>query len=106
KSGQAKADKKSSRVAAEGGVLVKSAARRHVVVEVNSETDFVAKDLNFRDFLETVADAVLRDAPADVGTLMQLPAGAQTLEETRQALVAKVGENIAVRRFQVIESSG
>ena len=107
KAGQAKADKKASRVAAEGQVLIKSdhAAGRHVIVEVNSETDFVAKDENFRGFLELVADLILNRKPASVEELMQLPADGRSLEEARQALVAKVGENIAVRRFQRVETS-
>jgi elongation factor Ts len=104
KSGQAKADKKSSRVAAEGGVFVKSAGARHAVVEVNSETDFVAKDDNFRRFAERVADELLARAPADVAALMQLPVDGGTLEEARLALVTKVGENIGVRRFEILES--
>jgi elongation factor Ts len=108
KSGQAKADKKASRVAAEGRVLVMSAAgtKRHAIVEVNSETDFVADDANFRAFANLVGNAVLDRDPADVEALMQLDAGGQRIEEARQALVAKVGENIAVRRFEVIGSAG
>jgi elongation factor Ts len=106
KAGQAKADKKSGRVAAEGQVLVKSAAGRHVVLEVNSETDFVANDDNFRDFSEAVGRAVLDSAPADVDALMRHTLDGGTVEEARQSLVAKVGENIAVRRFDVLESRG
>jgi elongation factor Ts len=108
KAGQAKADKKASRVAAEGQVLIKSepAGGRHAIVEVNSETDFVAKDENFRAFADAVATLVLQRQPADVSALMQTPADGRTLEETRQALVAKVGENINVRRFRVLESTG
>jgi elongation factor Ts len=108
KSGQAKADKKASRVAAEGRVLVLSAAgaKRHAIVEVNSETDFVADDANFRAFANLVGRAVLDREPADVEALMQIDAGGQRLEEARQALVAKVGENIAVRRFEVVGSAG
>jgi len=104
KSGQAKADKKASRVAAEGAVIVRSGAGRHAVVEVNSETDFVAKDDNFRAFAEKVADAVLAHAPSDVDALMQLDAGGETFDEARRALIAKVGENIGVRRFDVLET--
>ena len=108
KAGQAKADKKASRVAAEGQVLIKSepAAGRHAIVEVNSETDFVAKDANFRAFADAVATLVLQRQPADVEALMQTPADGQTLEEARKALVAKVGENINVRRFRVLETQG
>ena len=106
KSGQAKADKKAARVAAEGTVIVRSAddGRSHVVVEVNSETDFVAKDENFAAFAETVANSVLSGKPADVESLMASDVGGSSIETLRQELVAKVGENIAVRRFDLIES--
>jgi elongation factor Ts len=104
KAGAAKADKKASRVAAEGLVVVASEGGRHVLAEINSETDFVAKDDNFRAFAQLAARALLQHSPADVDALMQLDADGQTLESARQALVAKVGENIAVRRFVVFES--
>src|SRR5262245_13159080 len=76
KQGQAKADKKASRVAAEGRVVLKSdeSAGRYVIVEVNSETDFVAKDDNFRGFAERVAGAVLTHRPATVEALMGIAA--------------------------------
>lgn len=106
KAGQAKADKKASRVAAEGLVLVKSdgSAGRHVVLEINSETDFVAKDENFVAFADTVAEAALGGSPASVEDLMALDVEGQPLEVRRQELVAKVGENISVRRFTVVAS--
>jgi len=106
KAGAAKADKKSSRVAAEGQVLVAAAGAKYALVEVNSETDFVAKDDNFHAFAGVVGRAVLENEPADVDALMQLDVDGQTVEQARQALVTKVGENIAVRRFSLIESSG
>ena len=108
KQGQAKADKKASRVAAEGRVVLRSdeSSGRHALVEVNSETDFVAKDENFRAFVERVAGMVLDKRPASVEALMALSADGRTLEESRQDLIIKVGENIAVRRFEVIESEG
>jgi elongation factor Ts len=108
KQGQAKADKKASRVAAEGRVVLKSDERagRYALVEVNSETDFVAKDDNFRGFAERVAGVVLENRPASVEALMALSADGRTLEEGRLDLVTKVGENINVRRFDVIESKG
>ncbi len=107
KSGQAKADKKAARLAAEGTVLVKGTTDGHkyVVVEVNSETDFVAKDENFAGFAATVAEAALAGQYADVAALMASESDGKTLETRRQELVAKVGENIAVRRFQVLQSS-
>jgi len=106
KQGQAKADKKASRVAAEGRVVLKSDERagRYALVEVNSETDFVAKDDNFRGFAERVAGVVLDKRPASVEALMGLAADGRTLEEGRLELVTKVGENINVRRFEVVES--
>jgi elongation factor Ts len=106
KQGQAKADKKASRVAAEGVVLVKSddATGRHALLEVNSETDFVAKDENFRNFAARVLDVVLEQQPASVEALSAATVDGQTVEQLRQALVAKVGENISVRRFEVLES--
>ena len=106
KSGQAKADKKASRVAAEGLVLVKDSAdgNSYVVIEVNSETDFVAKDENFVAFAETAAAAALTGEYDDLAALMASYSGGETLETRRQELVAKVGENIAVRRFQILES--
>jgi elongation factor Ts len=107
KAGQAKADKKAARVAAEGRVVVVADASggRHAILEVNSETDFVANDDNFSAFTDLVGRAVLDKEPADVDALMRVDVNGATLEEARQSLVAKVGENIAVRRFDVIESA-
>jgi elongation factor Ts len=108
KAGAAKADKKSSRIAAEGRIAIRSdeKAGRYVVLEVNSETDFVAKDDNFRAFVERIADVVLRQRPANVEALMRTAVDGRTVEELRLELVTKVGENIAVRRFDVVESRG
>jgi len=108
KQGQAKADKKASRVAAEGRVVLKSDERagRYALVEVNSETDFVAKDDNFRGFAERVAGVVLDKRPASLEALMGLAADGRTLEEGLLDLVTKVGENINVRRFELVESKG
>jgi elongation factor Ts len=104
KAGQAKADKKASRIAAEGAIVVAGEGARQVLVEVNSETDFVAKDEHFRQFALDVAQRALDHAPADVAGLLALEQAGQTLEQTRQELVAKVGENIAVRRFEIVRS--
>jgi len=108
KAGAAKADKKSSRVAAEGRVAIRSdeKAGRHVVVEVNSETDFVAKDDNFRAFVEQLADVILTQRPANVEALLRSSVAGKTVEDLRLELVTKVGENISVRRFDVVESRG
>jgi elongation factor Ts len=106
KAGAAKADKKASRVAAEGRIAIRSdeQAGRHVLLEVNSETDFVAKDDNFRAFVERVADVVLRQRPANVEALLSATVDGRTIEDLRLELVTKVGENISVRRFDVVDS--
>ncbi len=106
KAGAAKADKKASRIAAEGRIALRSDEQsgRHVVLEVNSETDFVAKDENFRAFVERVAGVILMQRPADVEALMRATVDGKTVEELRLELVTKVGEKIAVRRFDVVES--
>lgn len=108
KAGQAKADKKASRVAAEGQIVIKSdpGAGRHAIVEINSETDFVAKDDNFSGFADLIAATVLSETPADLEALMALEVDGENLEARRKALIAKVGENINVRRFQVLEGRG
>lgn len=107
KSGAAKADKKAGRVAADGAIKIKVAddGKSAVILEINSETDFVAKDANFQAFADQVLAVVAREKPAGVVELAELPlASGQSVEEARQALIAKVGENIQVRRFQRIES--
>jgi elongation factor Ts len=108
KAGAAKADKKASRVAAEGRVAIRSdeQAGRHVVVEVNSETDFVAKDDNFRAFVDKLADVILSERPTSVDALLKSSVDGRTIEDQRLELVTKVGENISVRRFDVVESRG
>ena len=109
KAGQAKADKKASRVAAEGLVVIKGDASeaRYVILEVNSETDFVAKDVNFSHFTDTVAQAALIQCPpATVEALMALEVDGKTLEKLRLELVTKIGENIAVRRFCILDTDG
>jgi elongation factor Ts len=101
KAGLAKADKKASRVAAEGKVVLATSenGQQAVMVEVNSETDFVAKDINFNAFAESVAQQALAGNPADVKALMTSDLGGTSVEEARQALISKIGENIQVRRF-------
>ena len=107
KSGQAKADKKSSRVAADGRVIVSKDGSKAVIVEVNSETDFVAKDGNFVAFAEAVAAAALASGTTDVSAIAsQAIDAARTIEEARTELVSKVGENISVRRISIVENSG
>jgi elongation factor Ts len=108
KSGLAQADKKASRVAAEGKIAlaVSDDASEAVMVEVNCETDFVAKDVGFMAFAEAVARSALAGNPADVEALMQTKIDGATVEEARQALVSKIGENIQVRRFVRSSSDG
>jgi elongation factor Ts len=108
KSGLAQADKKASRVAAEGKIALAVADDGHeaVMLEVNCETDFVAKDDSFVAFTEAVAQNALAGNPADVDALMQTNIDGATVEEARQALVSKIGENIQVRRFVRVSSDG
>jgi elongation factor Ts len=76
------------------------------VLEVNSETDFVAKDDNFRAFVDKLADIILSERPASVEALLRSSVDGRTVEDLRLELVTKVGEKISVRRFDVIESRG
>ncbi|NOQ68933.1 MAG: elongation factor Ts [Gammaproteobacteria bacterium] len=109
KSGMAKADKKSGRVAAEGRVVIaisddgKSAA----VVEVNCETDFVSGGDDFLSFVTAIAQTALANKPADVAALseMTLDGSAETIEEARKAKVVKIGENMQLRRFELLETA-
>lgn len=103
KSGQAKAAKKAGRTAAEGVVVAKVSGdgKTGILVEVNSETDFVARDSNFTAFANQVAERVLSSGETDVAKLLASAyedGAATTVEEARQALVQKIGENIQVRR--------
>ena len=104
KTGLAKADKKADRVAAEGRMVLASTAGKAVLVEINSETDFVAKDENFLAFTKAVGDAALTSNAADAETLKNASLGAETVEQARAALIAKVGENVQVRRLVRIAS--
>ena len=109
KSGLAKADKKASRVAADGRVVIATddASKHAVMVEINSETDFVAKDDNFLNFAGKIADKALYNAIDSVSDLLDLEDDDHgSMEEARQALVAKIGENIQVRRMERMQSEG
>ena len=109
KSGVAKAAKKAGRIAAEGNIVIKQGKNGIVLLEVNSETDFVARDENFQSFAEAVAETILDRNPENVDELMALPvtsAENQTIEEARQQLVAKIGENVSVRRFVLHKQQG
>jgi elongation factor Ts len=111
KQGLAKADKKASRVAAEGRIAMAQENQgahggKAVLVEINSETDFVAKDENFLKFTDAVAKAALASGAKDAEALkaVKLPSG-ETVEEARAAVIAKVGENVQVRRMARIETA-
>jgi len=106
KSGLAKADKKAARVAAEGTLAVERAQQSAVMVEVNCETDFVARGDEFQAFARELAKAALAHSPATVEALLQLRHGSGTLEDERRTLIAKIGENIAVRRFARVSAPG
>ena len=107
KSGQAKADKKASRVAADGRIVVAAEGNKAVIVEVNSETDFVAKDENFTAFSDAVAATALAAGTTDVEALStETLADGRTVELARTELISKVGENIGVRRIAIVESDG
>ncbi|MEZ5463743.1 MAG: translation elongation factor Ts [Lysobacteraceae bacterium] len=105
KTGLAKADKKADRVAAEGRVFFAQDGGKAVLVEINSETDFVAKDENFIAYGDAVAAAALSSGAADIDALKTASLGNGTVEEGRAALIAKVGENVQLRRMIRVESS-
>ena len=104
----AKASKAASRVAADGalGTYLSADARVGALVEVNAETDFVAKNPDFTAFAQAVAKLVADENPADLAALGALKLGGETVESARQKLVQKIGENIAVRRFERIAADG
>ncbi|PZP63359.1 MULTISPECIES: translation elongation factor Ts [Pseudoxanthomonas] len=106
KSGLAKADKKADRVTAEGRIAAAQDGGKAVLVEINSETDFVAKDSNFVAFTDAVAQAALASGAADVDALKsaKLPSG-ETVEEARAAAIAKLGENMQIRRLVAVDSA-
>ena len=125
KSGQAKADKKAGRVAADGRcqgaiaragggrvaadgrVVISKDGGKAVIVEVNSETDFVAKDENFSAFADSIAAVALASGVTDVAALASQDIGdGRSVEQARTDLVQKVGENISVRRAQIVEADG
>lgn len=108
KAGMAKAAKKAGRIAAEGTIIVESESGSTVMVEVNCETDFVGKDENFLNFAKAVGKTAISGKPADVDALLQLKLSGEagTVEESRQELITKIGENINIRRFDIIEITG
>jgi len=107
KSGLAKADKKADRIAAEGVIAIERSAdgRSAALVEINSETDFVAREKDFQAFAGSVAKAALDSQPASLEALLAARlASGQTVDEARRGLIARIGENIGVRRFELIRS--
>ena len=107
KTGLAKADKKATRVAAEGTVVVERAGNSAVLVEVNCETDFVARGDEFQAFARELAQVALTSSPAGLEALLAgKHGGGGTVDARRRALIAKIGENISVRRFVRISSPG
>ena len=109
KSGLAKADKKAGRTAAEGLVVIALSDdnKEAAIVEVNCETDFVSGGDDFKAFTAAVANAALNESPADLEALVALTIdGGKAIEETRQEMVAKIGENIQVRRFERVSTDG
>ena len=104
KQGLAKADKKASRIAAEGRIVAAQGDGKAVLVEINSETDFVAKDENFIGFTDAVGQAALAASDVEALKATKLASG-ETVEETRAVLIAKVGENVQVRRMARIDSA-
>jgi len=103
KSGQAKAAKKAGNIAADGAIVIANNGKTALVLEVNSQTDFVAKDENFTVFANKVAEVALAARETDVQKIAALDFGGQTVEEARVALVQKIGENIQVRRAELVE---
>lgn len=105
-SGQAKAEKKAKRVAAEGKIVIKNNLANAVIVEINSETDFAANDSNFTDFANSIADALLQNEISDINSLNDLKFSDDvTIEEARTNLISKIGENISIRRFDKIHQA-
>jgi elongation factor Ts len=107
KSGLAKADKKASRIAAEGRIVAAQAPGKAVLVEVNCETDFVGKDASFLKFSHTVADVALNSGAADIDALKAAAyPGGGTVEDAAKTLIASIGEKIDVRRMARVTTDG
>ncbi len=108
KKGLSAAAKKAARVASEGMIAsaIVNNGKTGVLIEVNSETDFVAKNDDFQSFARGLAEVIANSKPADVQALSQLSMNNENIEARRNALVQKIGENIAIRRFICFETSG
>lgn len=103
-----KASKAAGRVAAEGsvGISISADGKTGTMVEVNSETDFCAKNADFIAFTQNLAEAIVAQNPADVAAVAELKMGGDTVEGTRTQLIGKIGENITVRRFVRVAAQG
>jgi len=106
KAGSAKAAKKEGRITAEGIIIVLTSSDKKtgVIIELNSETDFVARSEDFRKFADDLAEVALTNRIADIDSLLAAKMNGSTVEEIRQSLIAKLGENIKVRRVELIVS--
>jgi elongation factor Ts len=109
KSGHAQAAKKAGRIAAEGAIAIQQGGNRVVMVEVNCETDFVAKGDDFKNFCQNLGQSALDSKPINLSALLVSPffvgqTGGKSVEEARKDLLAKVGENINIRRFAIIQA--
>ena len=103
-----KATKAASRITADGvvAIYIDEPGKIGAIVELNSETDFVAKNADFIAFANDIAKLVAENKPADVAALSALPLNGSTVDEVRKGLICKIGENISIRRFQIIEGKG
>ena len=106
--GQASAGKKASRITAEGRITIEadSQGKKAAMVEVNCETDFVGRDASFIQFAQQAAKTAVMNNAADVGALLAAPCDNETLDHARQGLVAKIGENIQIRRVALLDATG
>ncbi len=109
KAGAAKADKKAGRIAAEGAIIIKLTAdqKSAIIVEINCETDFVGRDENFLQFANNAAEQALAAKETNIDAVgnLAISAGSNvTVEQARQELVAKIGENIQIRRIKILSS--
>lgn len=103
-----KATKAASRITADCvvAIYIDEPGKIGAIVELNSETDFVAKNADFIAFANDIAKLVAENKPADVAALSALPLNGSTVDEVRKGLIGKIGENISIRRFQIIEGKG
>lgn len=103
-----KATKAASRITADGvvAIYIDEPGKIGAIVELNSETDFVAKNADFIAFANDIAKLVAENKPVDVAALSALPLNGSTVDEVRKGLIGKIGENISIRRFQIIEGKG